>query len=55
MRRKTRAESTPPQRSAESTRKAALKLSAENRALKKSVEALMIRVEKAVDEHGPLR
>jgi signal transduction histidine kinase/CheY-like chemotaxis protein len=33
-------------------REAALKLSAENRALKKSVEALMIRVEKAVDEQG---
>ena len=52
IRRKTRAESPSPHRSGERARKAATKLSAENRALKKSVEALMFRVEKAVDEQG---
>lgn len=49
---KTRAGSTPPRASAEGARKAAAKLAAENRALKKSVQALMIRVEKSVDEQG---
>ena len=52
IRRKTRAGSTPPRASAEGARKAAAKLAAENRALKKSVQALMIRVEKSVDEQG---
>jgi signal transduction histidine kinase/CheY-like chemotaxis protein len=52
IRRKARAESPSLQRSGERARKAAAILSAENRALKKSVKALMFRVEKAVDEQG---
>jgi signal transduction histidine kinase/CheY-like chemotaxis protein len=52
IRRKTPAGSRPPRKSTERARKVAAKLSAENRALKKSVQALMIRVEKSVDEQG---